>query len=123
VGGTLAWLSCQLPDALGVPQRTSPVGQTKPGFEELECAAVRGSGNTALLINHCRPFRPVRGPFSFGETECRIGEMNIAGVTIAGASIGLSVRVKAIAVAIADGQRHTAESGSELELAGGVGGA
>ena len=49
--------------------------------------------------------------------------MSIADVTIAGASIGLSVRRKAIAVAIADGQRPTAESGSELELAGGVGGA
>jgi hypothetical protein len=122
VGGTLAWLACQLPDALGVPQRTSPVGQTKPGFEELECAAVRGSGNTALLINHCRPFRPVRGPFSFGETECRIGEMNIAGVTIARASIGLGVRLKAIAVAIADGQRPTAESDSRTVRKGGVGG-
>ena len=36
--------------------------------------------------------------------------MNIAGVTIAGASIGLSVRHRATAIAIADGQRHTVGS-------------
>jgi hypothetical protein len=38
--------------------------------------------------------------------------MNIAGVTIAGASIDLSVRLKATAVAIADGKLHTVGSGS-----------
>jgi hypothetical protein len=43
-------------------------------------------------------------------------------VTIAGASIGLSVRFRAIAVAIADGQRHTAESDLIRVRRGGVGG-
>ena len=38
--------------------------------------------------------------------------MNIAGVIIAGANIGLSVRLRATVVAIAGGLRHTAESGS-----------
>jgi hypothetical protein len=53
-----------------------------------------------------------RGLFFFGETKCRNGEMNTAGVTIAEASIGLSVRPRAIAVAIADGQRPTVGSDS-----------
>jgi hypothetical protein len=39
--------------------------------------------------------------FSFGEIVCRNGEMNIAGVTIAGASIDPNVRLRATAVAIA----------------------
>jgi len=61
-----------------------------------------------------------RGLFFFGETKCRIGEMNIASVTIAGASIGLSVRLKAIAVAIADGQRPTAVSDLRTVRRGGA---
>jgi hypothetical protein len=66
-------------------------------------------------------FRPVRGPFSFGETGCRNGEMNIAGVTIAGASIGLSVRLKATAAPIADGQRHTVGCASKpVQKAGAI---
>ena len=51
------------------------------------------------------------------------GEVNIAGVTIADASIDLSVRLKATATGIADGRRHTVESDSELELKAGAGGA
>jgi len=39
--------------------------------------------------------------------------MNIAGVTIAGASIDPSGRLRATAVAIADGKRRTAGSGSK----------
>jgi hypothetical protein len=50
-------------------------------------------------------------------------EMNIAGVAIAGANIGLSVRLRATAVAIADGQRHTVENGSRLGQRGDAGGA
>jgi len=42
--------------------------------------------------------------------------VNIAGVTIADASIDLSVRLKATATGIADGRRYTVESDSELEL-------
>ena len=49
--------------------------------------------------------------------------MNIAGVTIADASIDLSVRLKATATGIADGRRHAVESDSELELKAGAGGA
>jgi hypothetical protein len=49
--------------------------------------------------------------------------MNIAGVKIAGASIGLSARLRATAVAIADGQRHTVVSDSTPVQSGGVGGA
>jgi hypothetical protein len=52
--------------------------------------------------------------FYFGETECRNGEMNIAGVTIAGAIIDLSARRRATVVAIADGQPHTVESALKL---------
>jgi hypothetical protein len=52
-------------------------------------------------------------------TECRIGGV-IAGVTIAGASIGLSVRLKAIAVATAGEQRHMVESDSRTVRKGGV---
>jgi hypothetical protein len=87
-------------------------------------AALRGSGDAVLLINHLRlKLVPTRSrAFSFGETKCPIGKMNIAGVTIARASIGLGVRLKAIAVAIADGQRPTAESDSRTVRKGGVGG-
>ena len=46
--------------------------------------------------------------------------MTIAGVTIAEGNIGLSVRLKAIAVAIADGQRRTVESDSRTVRKGGV---
>jgi hypothetical protein len=46
--------------------------------------------------------------------------MTIAGVTIAGVSIGLSVRRKAIAVAIADGQRPTVGSDSKRALRAGA---
>jgi hypothetical protein len=46
--------------------------------------------------------------------------MNIAGVTIAGASIGLSVSLRAIAVAIADGQPPTVGSDSRTVRKGGV---
>jgi hypothetical protein len=49
--------------------------------------------------------------------------MNIAGVTIAELNIDLSVRHRAIAVAIADVQQHTVGSGSELERRGGGKGA
>jgi hypothetical protein len=49
-------------------------------------------------------FRPLHGAFFLLETgECRIGEMNFAGVTIAEGNIGLSVRLKATAVAIVGG--------------------
>ena len=65
---------------------------------------------------------PSRGLF-FGETGCRNSEVNIAGVTIADASIDLSVRLKATATGIADGRRHTVESDSELEPKAGAGGA
>jgi len=63
-------------------------------------------------------FRPFRWPFSFGETRCRSGGMNIASVTIAEASIGLSVRLRATAAGAADGQRHTAGRGSRVRLRG-----
>ena len=46
--------------------------------------------------------------------------MNIAGVTIAEGNIGLSARLKAIAVAIADGSQRTAESDSRTVRKGGV---
>jgi hypothetical protein len=77
------------------------------------------------LINHDQPnsFRPLRGAFSFGETGCRNGEMNIAGVTIAGANIDLNVKLRATVVAIAAGQRHTVENGSGQVSGDGVGGA
>ena len=42
--------------------------------------------------------RPFEGPFLLEKTECRIGEMNIERVAIAGASIGLSVRLRATAL-------------------------
>jgi hypothetical protein len=46
--------------------------------------------------------------------------MNIADVTIAGASIGLSVRLRAIAVAIADEQGPTVGSDSRRALRAGA---
>jgi hypothetical protein len=49
--------------------------------------------------------------------------MNIADVTIAGVSIGLSVRLKATAVVIADGQRPTVASASRRVQWDGAGGA
>src|SRR5215467_8708994 len=58
------------------------------------------------------------GPFEglfFGRNECRIGEMNIAGVTIAGASIGLSVRLRAIARDAANGTPPTPENDCSKE--------
>jgi hypothetical protein len=48
--------------------------------------------------------------------------MNIAGVTIAEGSIGLSVRLKAIAVAIAGVHGPTVESDSRTVRKGGVNG-
>jgi len=42
--------------------------------------------------------------------------MNIASVTIAEASIGLSVRLRATAAGAADEQRHTAGRGSRVRL-------
>jgi hypothetical protein len=51
--------------------------------------------------------------FSFGETGCRNGEMNIGGVTTAGTSIGPSEKLRAIVVAIAGALRHTVESASK----------
>jgi hypothetical protein len=56
--------------------------------------------------------------FFIGELECRNGEMNIAGVTIAELNIELSAKLKAIVAPIAGGQRHTVGSGSELERRG-----
>ena len=52
------------------------------------------------------------------ETEWENGEMSIAGVRIAGASIDLSVRHRAIAAGAVNGQRLTVESVSELEPRG-----
>ena len=49
--------------------------------------------------------------------------MSIADVTIAGASIGLGVRLKVIVVGIAGGWRPTAENGSKLVRGDGEGGA
>jgi hypothetical protein len=59
------------------------------------------------------------GPFEgffIGDAECQLGETNIAGVTIAGASIGLSVRRKATAVPIAGAKPHTVASASRRVL-------
>jgi hypothetical protein len=58
------------------------------------------------------------GPFEglfFWRNECRIGEMNIAGVTIAGASIGPSVRPRAIASDVANEMPPTPESDCSKE--------
>jgi len=46
--------------------------------------------------------------------------MNIAGVTIAAANIGLSVRHRATVVVRADGKRHTGGSGSRPRRCGDV---
>jgi hypothetical protein len=48
--------------------------------------------------------------------ECRIGEMDIASVTIAGASIGLSVKPNLTVHHIANVPQLTVESGLRLAL-------
>ena len=79
------------------------------------------SGSLSIIVNRIRS-GPFEGLF-FWRTECRNGEINIADVTIAAANIGLSVRRRATAIEIADGQPHTAENGSRLEQRGGAEGA
>jgi hypothetical protein len=49
--------------------------------------------------------------------------MNIATVTIAEGNIGLSARLRATAIEIAEGKRPTAESDSRIVRKDGVGGA
>jgi hypothetical protein len=62
--------------------KKKPGGVTQPGFEQMKKHQTRND----------------RGSLFFGEIVCRNGEMNIASVTIAGASIDSSVRLRATAL-------------------------
>jgi hypothetical protein len=57
--------------------------------------------------------------FSFGETECQNGEMNIAGVTFAELNIDLIAKRRAIAAGAVNAQRLMVGSGSKPVPSGG----